>query len=190
MKGKELLDVGVINPTDLYEWLRGKNGNEASIISVGLPCYALLQTLLCSIKANSSGLLLLDDFEVTHFNRPQDKLLDWFFNPIMVLKEQIKVIRLEEGEVLFLEKVVLFGSNSQRMKAWNNGGLVPEDVLRSAQIQGISRRYVIIPSTQFCHCIFNNRLHTYVWTSSNPRHFNSHHCLIVVIRKSFTFAVN
>lgn len=144
LRGKELLDANVITSIDLNEWLKAKNSNEAGIISVGLPCYSLLQTLLYSIKANSGGVLLLDDFEVNYFNRPKDKLLDWFFNPIMVLKEQIKVIKLGEGEVRFLERVVLFGSNTQRMEAWENGSIIPQDALRAAQIQGISRRYLLI----------------------------------------------
>lgn len=140
MRGKELLDGNVLTSADLYEWLRGKNINEAAIVGVGLPCFALLQTLLFSIKANSSGVLLLDDFEITHFNRPKDKLLDWFFNPVMVLKEQIRVIKLVEGEVRYLEKVVLFGINKQRLETWDNGSLVIPDGLRAAQIEGISRR--------------------------------------------------
>ncbi|RYR78855.1 hypothetical protein Ahy_A01g003715 isoform B [Arachis hypogaea] len=142
MKGKELLDANVLSQSDLYEWLRGKNGNEAAIVGVGLPCYSLLQTLLFSIKANSSGVLLLEDFEITYLNRPKDKLLDWFFNPVMVLKEQIRVITLVEDEVRYLEKVVLFGSNKQRLEAWDNGGLVITDALRAAQIEGISRRMI------------------------------------------------
>ncbi|KAL5557029.1 hypothetical protein UlMin_039265 [Ulmus minor] len=139
-RGRELIDANVITHSDLYEWLKAKNGNEAVIISVGLPCYSLLQIFLYSIKANSEGLLLLDGVEVNNLNRPKDKLLDWFFNPIMVLKDQIKAINLGECETRFLEKVVLFGSNTQRMEAWTNGSLVPLDALRAAQIQGISRR--------------------------------------------------
>lgn len=142
IRGKELLDANILTAADLYEWLRGKNINEAAIVGVGLPCYSLLQTLLFSIKANSSGVLLLDDFEITYLNRPKDKLLDWFFNPVMVLKEQIRVIKLVEGEVRYLEKVVLFGSNKQRLEACDNGSLVITDALRAAQIEGISRRYV------------------------------------------------
>lgn len=141
MKGKELLDAGVITPADLYEWVKAKNSDEAAVISVGLPCYSLLQALLHSIKANSGGLLLLDGVEVTYLNRPNDKLLDWFFNPVMVLKEQISVIKLGEDEVRFLENAVLFGSNTQRMEAWQNGTLATQDALRAAQIQGITRRY-------------------------------------------------
>ncbi|XAR57803.1 hypothetical protein NMG60_11026070, partial [Bertholletia excelsa] len=139
-KGKALLDANVITPGDLYEWLRAKNSDEASIIGVGLPCYALLQTIFYSIKVGSDGLLLIDNFEINYLNRPQDRLLDWFFQPVMVLKEQIRVIELEEAEARFLEKVVLFGNNSRRMEAWENGSLVPQDALRAAQIQGISRR--------------------------------------------------
>ncbi|KAI9089257.1 hypothetical protein K1719_029536 [Acacia pycnantha] len=142
MRGKELLDANVLTDADLYEWLKGKNNNEAAIVGVGLPCYSFLQTILSSIKSNSSGLVLIDDLEITHLNRPKDKLLDWFFNPIMVLKEQISVIKLEDGEVRYLERVVLFGSNTQRMEAWDNGSLVLEDPLRAAQVQGIGRRMI------------------------------------------------
>ncbi|XP_044469450.1 uncharacterized membrane protein At3g27390-like [Mangifera indica] len=142
MRGRELLDANVITPHDLYESLKPKNGNEGVIISVGLPCYTFLQTILYSIKAGSAGLLLFDNFEVNYLNRPKDILLDWFFHPIMVLKEQINVMKLGEGEVKYLERVVLFGNNTQRMQAWENGSLVPEDALRAAQIQGISRRMI------------------------------------------------
>ncbi|CAJ1932863.1 unnamed protein product [Sphenostylis stenocarpa] len=113
MRGKELLDGNVLTAADLCEWMRGKNNNEASIVGVGLPCYSLLQALMFSIKANSSGVLLLEDFEITYFNKPKDKLLDWFFNLVMVLKEQIRVIKLGEAELRYLKKVVLFGCNKQ-----------------------------------------------------------------------------
>lgn len=140
MRGKELMDANVVTDADLYEWLKGKNSEEGGIVSVGLPCYSFLQTLIFSIKANSSGLLMSDGVEINHLNRPKDKLLDWFFNPVMVLKEQIRVIKLEDGEVRYLEKVVLLGSNKERMQAWDNGASVVQDPVRAAQIQGISRR--------------------------------------------------
>ncbi|XP_009366992.2 uncharacterized membrane protein At3g27390 [Pyrus x bretschneideri] len=143
LRGRALLDDNVITTTDLDGWLKAKNSNEASIIGVGLPSYSFLQTLLCSIRSNSDGLLLLDNVEVNYINRPHDKLLDWFFNPIMVLKEQIKVLQLAEGEVRYLEKVVLFGSNNpQRFKASDSGRLLPQDAVRAAQIEGISRRMI------------------------------------------------
>lgn len=142
MRGKELLDANVIAPDDLYEWLSAKNSNDAAIVGVGLPCYSLFQNLLFSIKSGSVGLVMLDGVEVTNLNVPQDRLMDWFFQPIMVLKEQIKVIALGEGEIRYLEKFIIFGGNTQRMESWNNGSFVPEDALRAAQIQGITRRMI------------------------------------------------
>lgn len=139
-RGKELVDANVIMVGDLYDWLKAKNGDEASIISVGLPSYACLHTLLSTIKAGLDGILLLDGVVITHENRPQDRLLDWLFQPVMVLKEQLMVIKLSEDEIRYLEKVLLFGSDRQRMLAWENGGFLPQDSLRAAQIQGISRR--------------------------------------------------
>ena len=141
IRGKELLEADVITPGDLCEWLKGKGSNEAAIIGVGLPCYCFLQTLLNSIRSGANGLLMRDDVEINHLNRPKDKLLDWFFNPIMVLKEQIRVIKLGDNEVRLLEKLVLFGSHTKRMDAWDNGSSVPQDSLRAAQIEGISRRF-------------------------------------------------
>ncbi|KAK9286025.1 hypothetical protein L1049_025228 [Liquidambar formosana] len=70
LRGKELLDGNVIAPADLYEWLKAKDANDASIIGVGLPCYSCLQTLFYSIKAGTGGLMLLDGVEVTPLNRP------------------------------------------------------------------------------------------------------------------------
>ncbi|CAI9110158.1 OLC1v1010137C1 [Oldenlandia corymbosa var. corymbosa] len=142
VRGKQLLDADVITTADLYGWLKAKNGSENPIIDFGLPCYAFLQTIIHSINAGSDGLVLLDGLEVTHLNRPQDRLFDWFFHPILVLKEQIRVIQLEDFELKFLEKRVLFGNDTARLKAWDNGGLMPEDTLKAAQIEGISRRLI------------------------------------------------
>lgn len=145
MKGKQLVDSGIIRPSHPHEWLRAKNNNEASsIVGIGIPYASLLHTLLHSIKAGSNCLLMRDNTEVTYLNRPKnDKLLDWSFNPILVLKEQIRVVRLEENEERFLEKLVIFGSNLEHMNGnWDDGGqLKPLDNLRAAQIQGISTRY-------------------------------------------------
>lgn len=138
-RGKVLLDAGAIMGEDLNDYL--KKANDSAIIGVGLPCYSLLLTLLHSIEAGSDGFLLLDGVEVTHLNRPNDKLLDWFFHPLMVLKEQIRVIKLTDGEERFLQKIVLYGNDTKRIESWDNCSATPTEVLRAAQIQGISRRY-------------------------------------------------
>ncbi|KMS95986.1 hypothetical protein BVRB_003450 [Beta vulgaris subsp. vulgaris] len=140
IRGRELLDANVLTQADLNEWLKAKNGHEAPIIGVGLPSYSCLYTLLHSIQAGADGILLFDNVIINHENRPQDRLVDWFFNPLMVLKEQIKILKLGDGELQYLERVLLFGSHPQRMEAWENGCVIPQDPLRAAQIQGISRR--------------------------------------------------
>ncbi|ONK60796.1 uncharacterized protein A4U43_C08F22700 [Asparagus officinalis] len=140
-KGKELVDANVISSLNLREWLRTK-GNGQETVGLGLPSYALLHILLYAIKAGSGGLLLCSGIEVNHLNRPQDRLLDWFFHPIMVLKEQMKVIQMREEEVRFLEKLVVFNTDMQGMELWDNGSVAPEEALRAAQIQAISRRLV------------------------------------------------
>ncbi|KAL8044477.1 hypothetical protein ABFX02_08G047900 [Erythranthe guttata] len=139
VRGTELLESGVITPVDLSDWLKAKHANDATIVDVGLPCFSFLHTLLDSIKAGSNGLMLLDGTEVNHLNRPQDRLLDWFFHPVMVLKDQIRVLGLEEGEIRYLEKMLLFGGNKARGNTWENRSF-PLDPLRAAQIEGISRR--------------------------------------------------
>ncbi|XP_031493429.1 uncharacterized membrane protein At3g27390 isoform X2 [Nymphaea colorata] len=143
VKGKGLIDVNAITMSDLKEWCSSSSNdsnNHAIIIGLGLPSYAILQSLLYSIKTGATGLVLSGGIEVTHLNGPQDRLFDWFFNPVIVLRDQIKAIKLGESELKFLEKFTLFGGNIQRMEAWENGSVVPQDMLRNAQIQAISRR--------------------------------------------------
>ncbi|XP_058089144.1 uncharacterized membrane protein At3g27390 [Magnolia sinica] len=142
MRGRELVDANVLTQGDLHEWCRAKSSSQETIVGLGLPSYSFLHGLLNSIKAGSNGLLLSDGTDVTQLNRPQDRLLDWFFHPIMVMKEQIKVLKISEGEVRFLEKLVLLGGNTDRMDAWKNGSEVPQDALKAAQIQAISRRVI------------------------------------------------
>ncbi|KAL5992762.1 hypothetical protein ACLOJK_013681 [Asimina triloba] len=142
IKGKELVDANVLRAGDLIEWSKLKSSCQEDIIGLGLPSYSLLHCLVSSIKAGSSGILLSDGTDVTHLNRPQARLLDWFFHPILVLKEQMKVLKLTDGEVRLLEKLVLLQGNKERMESWKNGSEVPENVLRTAQIEAISRRVI------------------------------------------------
>lgn len=58
LRGKHLVEVGVLKTSDLDGWLsRGKNP-KWKIVAVGLPAYCTLHTLLESARANSAGLLL------------------------------------------------------------------------------------------------------------------------------------
>lgn len=140
IRGKELIDANILTEAELTEWLRNKEAKQ-EIVGLGLPSYAFLHSMLYSIEAGSNGLMLANGIEVNHLNRPHDRLLDWFFHPVMVLMEQIKVIKLEVEEVRFLEKLVLFNGDNVGMQSWDNGSMAPQDALKTAQIHAISRRY-------------------------------------------------
>jgi hypothetical protein len=71
---------------------------------------------------------------------PQDRMLDWFFEPLLVLKEQIRAAKLKESEELYLLKWVLTSGDPDRMTQWQNGGLQPDDEVRKGEIQAWSRR--------------------------------------------------
>ncbi|KAI4980352.1 hypothetical protein ZWY2020_020837 [Hordeum vulgare] len=112
----------------------------------------MMCTVLHSIKAGSTGLLLGNGVEVDQQNRAQDLLLDWFFHPVLVLKDQMQVLKMTEQEVRFLERSTLFvGSSSATAGAdvWDNGAETPRDPVRMAQIQAISRSCVVS-----CNCLF------------------------------------
>lgn len=164
-RGRDLLNQNVITAAGLAEWLRGaKEGGHHETVSLGLPSYSLLCTVLQSIRAGSGG-LVLGSFEVNQHNRPQDRLLDWFFHPVLVLKEQIQALRMTEEEVRFLEKLTVFAGNVAGAGAagWENGAgmmVVPQDPVRLAQIQAISRRHVCCS----VHLLFM----TCVWCGVSP----------------------
>jgi hypothetical protein len=142
-RGRDLLDLNVITTLDLTEWLRAKESGPETI-GLGLPSYSLLCTVMQSIRAGSGGLLLGNGVEVNQFNRPQDRLLDWFFHPVLVLKEQIQALHMTEEEVRFLEKLTLFIGNPASASGWDNGATIPRDPVRTAQIQAISRRFAVV----------------------------------------------
>lgn len=139
LRGKELLDANLITVADLYDWLNAKNSEEGVVIGIGLPSYSFYYMIVNSIRAGSAGIIILDDLEINDMNRPQDKLVDWFHQPVMVLKEQIR--RIEENELKYLEKYLLYGGNRKRMEAWDNGSIIPENAVKAAQLEGIARRY-------------------------------------------------
>uniref|UniRef100_A0A1J3HE13 Putative membrane protein n=1 Tax=Noccaea caerulescens TaxID=107243 RepID=A0A1J3HE13_NOCCA len=112
--GEVLAAKGLINSTDIEE-ARSSKGSQ--VISVGLPAYALLYEILRSVKANSVGLLLGDGVtELTTKNRPKDAFFDWFLNPFLILKEQLKATNLSEEEEEYLGRLVLLYGDSERLK--------------------------------------------------------------------------
>jgi len=82
-----------------------------------------------------------DNTEVTSVNRPEGRIFDWLFEPMLLLKEQIKAAALTETEEAYLYKLTLYCGDTQRLAAWQNGGVPPVDEVKKAQLEGLSRRY-------------------------------------------------
>lgn len=82
-----------------------------------------------------------DNTELTRVNRPEEMAFDWLFEPMSIMKEQIKAAHLQETEEAYLYKLTLYCGDAERVEAWENGGYPPDDPIRSALLLSISRRY-------------------------------------------------
>ncbi|XAR73937.1 hypothetical protein NMG60_11008074 [Bertholletia excelsa] len=134
--GKELLRDGAIGIADLDAWKESKN----KIVNIGIPAYAFVECFLCSIKNGSLGFLLRDNVELTHVNRPEGRVFDWLYEPMCIMKEQIRNLDLTESEELYFYKYCLYSGDMSRIESWTNGGVPPRDEIRRAQVEGIGRR--------------------------------------------------
>lgn len=136
--GEIMVSEGIITLKDIENAKSSKDSGK--IISTGLPAYCILQGLLRSAKANSAGILLNDNVtEITSTNRPKDAVFDWFFNPLLIIKEQIKAENLSEAEELYLGKLVLLSGDPERLKK-SDIGAPPESELRRAELDALARR--------------------------------------------------
>ncbi|GFP94091.1 uncharacterized membrane protein at3g27390 [Phtheirospermum japonicum] len=135
--GEVMALKGTITLKDIEDAKNNKDSDK--VISIGLPAYCILQSLLRSVKANSSGILLGDNVtEITSSNRPKDTFFDWFLNPLLIIKDQIKADNLSEEEEEYLGKLVLLSSDPERLKS-SNIGPVPESELRQAELNALAR---------------------------------------------------
>ncbi|PIA51473.1 hypothetical protein AQUCO_01100365v1 [Aquilegia coerulea] len=137
-QGEILIDEGLIKLQDLENCKSNKADNK--VINLGLPTYCILQMLLRSIKANSEGLLLRDNTtEITSRNRPKDIVFDWFINPLLIIKDQIKARNLSDAEENYLRQLVLLHGNPERLK---NSDLESssDTELKRAELDGLARR--------------------------------------------------
>ncbi|KAI3915389.1 hypothetical protein MKW92_044317 [Papaver armeniacum] len=137
--GLELLTDGAIGIIDLKEW---KNSTNKKTLTIGIPAYAFLRCFLHSIESGSDGFLMRDNIQVTDVNRPEGRVFDWLFEPMSIMKEQIKSLHLQKTEELYLAKLALYCGDTQRQRveAWENGGIPPYNEIRRAQLEGITRR--------------------------------------------------
>ncbi|RAL46907.1 hypothetical protein DM860_005186 [Cuscuta australis] len=141
--GEILVSEGVLTQKDIED--AKSNKDIGRILSIGLPAFGVLQILLRSAKANSSGLLLKDDnnnstTEISSTNRPKDAFYDWFLNPLLIMKDQIKADNLSESEEEYLGKLVLLYGDSERLNRSNIDVLKPASELRRAELDALARR--------------------------------------------------
>ncbi|KAF7827013.1 putative membrane protein [Senna tora] len=87
----------------------------------------------CLMKGNS------DDIELTRMNEPRDKVFEWFIGPLLIMKEQLKKLRLEENEEMCLKELVMRCKN-EIPEEWDSTGFPSNDNVRRAQLQAIIRR--------------------------------------------------
>lgn len=76
--------------------------------------------------------------EITSRNRPKDAFYDWFLNPLLIMKDQIKANNLSDFEEEYLGKLVLLYGDPERLKS--NIGLPPDSELRRAELDALARR--------------------------------------------------
>ncbi|XP_057983517.1 uncharacterized membrane protein At3g27390 isoform X2 [Malania oleifera] len=132
--GETMVFGGLITKEDIED-SKSKKAN-SKVIRIGLPAYCLLQALLRSAKANCTGLLLSDNVtEITSTNRPRDTFFDWFLNPLLIIKDQIKAINLSEAEEDYLGRLVLFNSSPEKLNS-----NIPESERRRAELDALARR--------------------------------------------------
>ncbi|XP_057542820.1 uncharacterized membrane protein At3g27390-like [Amaranthus tricolor] len=136
--GEVLLSEGIISVKDIEDAKSGKDNQ--GVISIGLPAYSILQMLIYSAKADSNGLLLSDNTtEITSTNRPKDTFFDWFLNPLLILKEQIKAENLSPALEDYLGKLVLLSGDPKRLQSFCPEN-IPEYENKRAELEALARR--------------------------------------------------
>jgi hypothetical protein len=89
-----------------------------------------------------------DGCEITSDNRPKNAIFDWFFDPLMVIKDQIKADNFTEEEEVYLQKRVLLISDPKRLKA-TLPHLPSLNERKQAEIDAFARRYICSPLSLF-----------------------------------------
>ncbi|KAJ0965287.1 hypothetical protein J5N97_026425 [Dioscorea zingiberensis] len=136
LNGRMLMSEGLISLADIEECIiigRCKK------LSIRLPAWCILRCLLRSAKSDSYGLLISDGVELTDFNWPKDKVLGWLLEPLLIMKEQIKGLNLDENEETYLRKLIMT-YNTEKLEDWDDSGFPLDDNVRRAQLQAIFRR--------------------------------------------------
>ncbi|KAJ1399574.1 hypothetical protein SESBI_30222 [Sesbania bispinosa] len=110
--GEKMISEGLITGKDIEE---AKSGRGSRVISIG------------------------NDTELTPTNRPREKFFDWFLNPLLIIKEQIKAENLSASEEDYLCKLVLLTGDVERLKR-SSIGLAPKSEVKHAELDALARR--------------------------------------------------
>ena len=85
------------------------------------------------------SVLVADNVEVTNFNWPKDKVFDWMLGPLVVIKEQMKRLDINEDEEMCLRKLIMTNKN-EKPSDWDDSGFPSDDSIKRGQLQAIIRR--------------------------------------------------
>ncbi|KAF5207431.1 Steroid nuclear receptor ligand-binding, partial [Thalictrum thalictroides] len=136
VNGRKLLRDGLIDIKDIEECIvKGK----CHKLGIKLPAWCILQCLLASAKSDSTGLLLSDEEELGRVNWPKDKVLEWLVGPLLIMKEQIRGLHLNESEEACLRNLII-SYNNESPEDWNDTEFPSDDNVKRAQLQAIFRR--------------------------------------------------
>ncbi|KAL7185993.1 hypothetical protein ACSBR2_027862 [Camellia fascicularis] len=133
--GRILLREGLIDVKDLEECIAK---GDCKKLGIKLPAWSILECLLASAKSDSSGLVISDDTELIMTNWPKDKVFQWFIGPLLIIKEQIKGLHLDENEEICLKKLIMQCKND-KPEEWDDTDFPSRDNVRRAQLQAILR---------------------------------------------------
>uniref|UniRef100_A0A6N2MBL8 Uncharacterized protein n=1 Tax=Salix viminalis TaxID=40686 RepID=A0A6N2MBL8_SALVM len=136
VNGRILLRDGLINIQEIEESLVKGSCKK---LSIKLPTWSVLHCLLVSAKSDSPGLVISDDVELARNNGPREKVFEWLIEPLLIMKEQIKNLKLDENEEMCLKRLVMEFEN-KRPEEWDGTGFPSDENVRRAQLQAIIRR--------------------------------------------------
>lgn len=77
--------------------------------------------------------------EITSTNRPKDTFYEWFLNPFLIIKDQIKAENLSEEEEEYLGRLVLLNGDPVKLRS-SNSGPPPEPEQKLAKLDALARR--------------------------------------------------
>ncbi|KAJ4831106.1 hypothetical protein Tsubulata_027026 [Turnera subulata] len=136
VNGRILIRDGLISIKDIEECLIKGN---CKTLNIRLPAWSIFQCLLTSAKSDSPGLVISEDTELTRINGPSDKVFQWYIEPLLIMKEQLKKLQLNEREEMCLRRLII-KCESDKPEDWDDTGFPSDDNVRRAQLQAIIRR--------------------------------------------------